>query len=419
MLPLTPQPRGKIAPVRWIKNLYYSIPPRQIGFSGVELFFWAAMAGSSMTAMYLQSQGMTAGEVGTISSFLAFVGIFAPPFWGMVSDKMRSVKRVLILLIIVSALVWLLTPVAVTYISVAMVWIPLPIFRFFNGPTNALLDSWIVRAANNDRRMSYGTIRMFGSLGFAIFAILYTFLIQNISINVIFIGYAIAAIPMLVIVGTMKDDNQSKRAMSMKELGSGIKQLMKNFPYVSFLIFNVALYMPVNASFTFLTFLLESIGEDPALLGAIVGIKALLEIPLLLLSGKLIKKFPIPRLLIAAACVYALEMFLYPLCGNIYTVLAVQCMHGAVFGLYLSAQIQYVYSLAPPELTATAQTLAGAATALAGIIGNSFGGLMIDTVGIKMFYLVSGFIQIGAVIMFLLTLRHTAKKDKGIQPLAQ
>ena len=419
MLPLTPQPRGKIAPVRWIKNLYYSIPPRQIGFSGVELFFWAAMAGSSMTAMYLQSQGMTAGEVGTISSFLAFVGIFAPPFWGMVSDKMRSVKRVLILLIIVSALVWLLTPVAVTYISVAMVWIPLPIFRFFNGPTNALLDSWIVRAANNDRRMSYGTIRMFGSLGFAIFAILYTFLIQNLSINVIFIGYAIAAIPMLVIVGTMKDDNQSKRAMSMKELGSGIKQLMKNFPYVSFLIFNVALYMPVNASFTFLTFLLESIGEDPALLGAIVGIKALLEIPLLLLSGKLIKKFPIPRLLIAAACVYALEMFLYPLCGNIYTVLAVQCMHGAVFGLYLSAQIQYVYSLAPPELTATAQTLAGAATALAGIIGNSFGGLMIDTVGIKMFYLVSGFIQIGAVIMFLLTLRHTAKKDKGMQPLAQ
>lgn len=413
MLPLEPQPRGNIAPIRYMKKLFYSVPPRQFGFSGIELFYWAAAAGSSMLSMYLQSRGMSAGEVGRVSSFLAFVGIFAPPFWGMVSDKVRSAKRVFMLLMAISAVIWLVLPLAVDYVSLSMIWILLPLFRFFCGPTNALLDSWIVRATHTDRRMSYGVIRTFGSFGFAVVAILYTFLIQNVSINVVFIGFAVAVAPLLLITAFMKDDSQSKRAMSMKELRGGVGQLMRNFPYVAFLLFNIALYMPVNASFTFLPFLLESIGEDTSLLGAIIGIKAFLEIPLLLLSGKLIKKFPLPRLLIAAACVYALEMFLYPLCGNVYTVLLVQCMHGAVFGLYLSAQIQYVYSLAPEGLTATAQTLSGASTALAGIIGNSFGGLMIDTVGIRMFYIVSGFVQTAAVIMFVLSLRHSAKLAKA------
>lgn len=415
MQPSSPRPRGRFAPIAKLKGAIASIPPKQYGFSGMELFFWAAMSGSGLTAMYLQSRGLSAGEVGQISSFLAFVGIFAPPFWGMVSDKMRSAKKAFMICIGVSAVLWASMPFVFNATSLMMVWVMLPMFRFFNGPTNALLDSWIVRVTHADRRMSYGSIRMFGSLGYAIISILYTYLIQRFSVDVIFVGYVAAAVPLLLIAAFMKDDHQSKRSMSLREMRQGIKQLFKSYPYVTFLLFNVALYMPVNASFTFLTFLIESIGADTSMLATIMGIKALLEIPLLLLSGRLIKRFPLSRLLVVAACFYSVEMFLYPLCGDIYAILAVQCIHGAVFGLYLSAQIQYVHSLAPPELTATAQTLSGAATALAGIVGNSFGGLMIDTVGIKPFYIVSGCVQAAAVILFMLSLRHTAKKERAAE----
>lgn len=415
MLPLPPQPKGKLAPLRFAKKIFYSIPPRQVGFCGLEFFYWAAQSGSSMMAMYLQNRGLSAGEVGQLSSFLAFIGIFAPPIWGMVSDKLRSVKKVLMLCMAASALFWLASPAVFHATSLALAWVMFPLFRFFNGPTNALLDSWIVRAAHADRRMSYGSIRMFGSLGFAIVSIAYTALIRNFSDEVMFVGYAAAVVPMLLIAVFMKDDHQSKRSLSLGEMRAGIRQLMRSFPYVTFLLFNIALYMPVNASFTFLPYLIESIGGDTSMVAAILGIKALMEIPLLLLSGRLIKRFKLSWLLVTAACFYALEMFLYPLCGDILSILVVQCIHGVVFGLYISAQIQYVHSLAPADLTATAVTLSGAATALAGIVGNSLGGIMIDTAGIRPFYILSGCVQAAAVLLFVLSLRHTAKKEKRAQ----
>ncbi len=414
MLPfLPPQRRGKIAPLRYVKNLIYSIPPKQVSFSALEFFYWAAMAGTSQTAMYLHSQGLSSDTVGQLSAFFAFVGIFAPPFWGMVSDKLRSVKRVFVLCMVASAVAWMSSPFVFSRFSIALVWVLFPVARFFFGPTNALLDSWLVRNVHADRRLSYGSIRLFGSIGFAVLSILYTFLIRRISVNVIFYGYALMVIPVAIIALRTRDDHQSKRALSLKEMQIG--RLLKSFPFITFLLFNVALYMPVNASITFLPYLIESIGESPSVLGAVIGIKALLEIPFLLLSGKLIKKFRFSTLLVVAACGYALEMFLYPLCGSLPTVLAVQCMHGLVFGLYLSAQIQYVHSLAPQDLTATAQTLSGAASSLSGIIGNLLGGYMIRYVGIKSFYLVSGVVQVVAVTLFVLSLMHTKKMNAARQ----
>ena len=414
MLPFKLQPKGRFSPGRYLKILVGSILPQQAAFSGVELFFWAAMASDGMLAMYLQSLGMSASEVGTLLAFLATAGIFSPPFWGMMSDRLRSVKRVIFLLFSTATVLWALVPFVLGHISITSAWVILPLFRFFNGPVSALLDSWIVRTTYTDRRMSFGSIRTFGSLGYAIAAVVYTFLIKAFSINVIFIGFVTMAVPMLVIMANIKgDDQESKRAISMKELRAGIGQLMKLFPYVSFLLFSVILNIPVNASFTFLSFHLKSIGEDPALLGTVLGLKALVEIPLLLLSGKLIKKFAFPHLLLAVGCVYVLEMFLYPLCGSFYSVLAVQCMHGAMFGLYISAQIQYIYSLAPPNLTATAQTFTGASLSLASIAGNILGGLVIDTLGINMLFIISAFIQLAAVLLFALSLRYSAKKQKA------
>ena len=72
-------------------------------------------------------------------------------------------------------------------------------------------------------------------------------------------------------------------------------------------------------------------------------------------------------------------------------------------GLFIGVGTNYVYSLAPDHLKATAQTLNGAMNSVAGIVGNLLGGVLIAMVGVKAFYFIAGCMIFGAVVLFLLS----------------
>jgi MFS family permease len=69
--------------------------------------------------------------------------------------------------------------------------------------------------------------------------------------------------------------------------------------------------------------------------------------------------------------------------------MAVQCMSGIAYGLFVSCQVQYVSAIAPRELQATAQTLAAALPAMTGIFGNALAGWMMSAIGLRQYYFIS------------------------------
>ena len=98
---------------QWLRTLRRNlaeIPADHWRFSGVEFLYWFAWAASGYLTVFLQSRGMCASEVGLIGALNSAVGIVAAPFWGMVSDRLRSVRKVLLLVIALSGLTWSLTP---------------------------------------------------------------------------------------------------------------------------------------------------------------------------------------------------------------------------------------------------------------------------------------------------------------------
>lgn len=69
--------------------------------------------------------------------------------------------------------------------------------------------------------------------------------------------------------------------------------------------------------------------------------------------------------------------------------------------MFIGCSSNYVYSLAPDHLKATAQTLAGSVSSLADIIGNLLGGYLLDAMGVRSFYTVCGGLILGAALFFL------------------
>ncbi|MDR0760950.1 MAG: hypothetical protein LBF74_12735, partial [Treponema sp.] len=77
---------------------------------------------------------------------------------------------------------------------------------------------------------------------------------------------------------------------------------------------------------------------------------------------------------------------------------------GLAGGLLIGSSANYLYSLSPPELTSTAQTMNGALGATAAIIGNLAGGALIVLVGIRRFYFMVSGTLLFALVFFVLTL---------------
>ena len=382
----------------------------RVKLSLVQAFFWAAMVCPSLTSMYLASRGFSPKEVGDMAAALALVSIVFQPVWGIISDRLRSARGVFIICMTVSATVWVLSPTALSAFGLAFVWLLWPLSRVFLCPLGSLLDSLVARTVARDRGAAYGSIRLFGAVGYALMGTAITSLIAFFgNIDVMFYGFAVMTAATCAVVFFVGDERASvRRVRSFRELKVGA--LLKRYPYWTFLLFCVTLNIPVSAGINFMPYLLRSIGqENLSVMGAIVGLKALFEVPVFLASGRLIRRFHPGYLLVAAGSGYAIEMMLYAFCRDVYQVFAVQCFHGLMFGLFLSCQVQYAHSLAPGELSATAQTLSGAAMAFAGIIANTLGGRLFVHIGVRPFYLSAGVLQVLSLALFSLSLKNTRR----------
>jgi MFS family permease len=158
--------------------------------------------------------------------------------------------------------------------------------------------------------------------------------------------------------------------------------------------------MPAYFSASYVANLLKAVGGVPVFVGVIGSVRALCEVPMLLYSRKLLKKIGYPATIIVIGVLLLIEQLSYIFCNRVWQVLAFQMLHGSINGLLLGSAVGYVFSLVPPELSATAQSIAASTCYVVSIIGNFVSGWVLDSYGIRMLYKVSAFCLGLAVLLF-------------------
>ncbi|MGI6005679.1 MAG: MFS transporter [Christensenellales bacterium] len=400
----------------WFKTKTQHITATMVRFSAIEFFFWMAMASQSFIAVFLHDQGLTATAVGTLMGIVNISSIVGPPIAGILSDKLRSTKRVLMLCITGASVFHALAPtsVPITVLGLSMVFLALPVSAMFRYPTMHLLDSWLVQTTNDNPSMSYGIIRSAGSIGFAVSAIAYTQILNANGGNTVFTFYTMGAINIiLLVICTFQHDKKVERVrLKLKDMQ--ISRLFKNYYYVTMLFMNLVMYLSISGSFTFISYLLRDINGNANDLGTIMGAKALFEVPLLASSMFLMRKFGLIKPIMFCALGFALENFLYIFCSSTLQVLLALLLHGMSFGLYIACVIRYISKLAPKGLAATAQTINGAMGALAGVLCNVMGGRIVDAVGIRGFFVVLSSVLLAGFILFAISFALGKKLGKPL-----
>lgn len=368
---------------------------------GVNGLFWLAWAFGCYQTVYLQSIGFTASQMGLVNAISSGVGIASVAFWGMVSDKIGSLRRVLIIVVAAAAVLYALVPmIPVNPAFLLMAYIPA--VNFFRGSNATFAENILVRNCN-ELGLNFGVLRSMGSLLFTLGSLVIAALLPAVGVENTFRITGVMMLPVIVCTLFAREPN-AKAAPKGQKQKLDLSPLLKNKAYLIFLGFTLLFYVAASCEANFIPYFMEQSGVPPTTYGVVLAFRAFLEIPFLLLMVKLRRKFPLRVLVAVSAALMALECLGFSLfVTNLATMLVFCTFFGLGNGLFIGSSLNYVYELAPDHLKATAQAFYASISSVAGILGNILGGLTFDALGAKTFYLGVGVIYLVAVGVFVLS----------------
>ncbi|GAE90157.1 3-phenylpropionic acid transporter [Acetivibrio straminisolvens JCM 21531] len=342
--------------------------------------------------VYLEGLGYDNTDIGTFLSISSFVGLFAQPIWGVISDRAKAKNNVLKTLLLFSSFAILLFRLSGNYYYIFAVFV---VYAFFQTPITPIGDA-ITLEYITTTKWKYGPIRLAGALGYAVMAFVGGALTRK-NINGIFIICFVIGIMSLLTafrMPTVKGHQSNGNKLSILEV-------FKNRELVLLLGFTVVVHTTMGFYNTFFPIYYKNMGADNTILGLAVFIGSASEIIFLLFGDKIIKRLGIKLTLFGAAFIAVIRWAGLGMIDNIYLVLVLQILHGFMFIVLAYSMATYINNEVPPELKASGQTVNSViGLGISRIIGSTGGGAVSDLIGIRQVFFLNSVVVLVSIIVF-------------------
>jgi PPP family 3-phenylpropionic acid transporter len=357
------------------------------------IFFAAQGVYFTFVNVYFRDIGLSGAQIGGINTIGPLVAMFSGALWGMLSDRFGRTRLLLMAATAGVMATVLLLSTATTFGAIVPV---VGMFALFASAIMPLVDSTAL-ALLGDRRDRYGSLRIWGSIGFILTSSIIGAVVARAGLHSIFYGYAgFMALHLVALLGL---PNQAVRLG-----GSMLRGLSGLIRQPSWLVFSASVLLigiAGNGMGNFLSVTVKAMGGPDMLVGLAWTVAAASELPVMAYSARLLGRFGAPRLLAFAFAMYAARMVLYSVMPSPYWVLFINLLGGASFALYWIAAVTYASQLAPDSLKATSQGLLMAVMNLSGVIGSTFSGLLFDAAGPSGMFRVLALFSATAFVLFV------------------
>lgn len=355
--------------------------------------------------LYFQSIGYSTIQIGLLYSIGPLIGIVSNLFWGIISDKLRTVKKVLIC-ILAGQLIMAFVVFHTGHFGLLMFF--MAIFFFFQSPTSSLNDSLTLLSISGTNK-SYASFRIWGSIGFAVASLVFGMLLkqQGSSLTAIL---SLSTISISLLLSFMLTD---ARSHSHKKLEfAGLVQIVASRRLLLFLLTITIVSVAHRFNDGFLALFLKQLGADQSIVGWSWMVSAASEVPIFFLLSKYGHRYKELPLLAVCGIVYAVRFLLMSQVDNPLWVIAIQAMHSISFGIFFFTVIRYIQRSVPDEYRSTGQAIFAVCwSGLAGLISGTLGGWLFRDWGPHWMYGIGALLSLVGVIGFLI-LHYVYKEDE-------
>ncbi len=356
-------------------------------------FFGAAAAYSPFLSVFFSDRGLSGSEIGVLSAIGPLMALLAGPGLAALADRRGWRVRFLILSLVGTAVCLLALPLPASF-----AWF-LPVVVLLAAVGSASIpvaDSLIARTAAR-RGLAFGKMRLWGSLSWALVAVVCGTLWQQTGF---FLMFPVASLLFLATVFSASRLEEERYSESRAR--PPLRRVVSDNRLRVVLVATLGVGIAMSAVYTFLGIYLDSIGGQ-SLVGLYAGVTAISELPVMHWSERITRRLGSQRTVVLACACFGVSYLGLAFIQWPPLLMIVGVLQGQGFGLFLPTAVRIFAEWSPAEWSSTSQGILSAGVwGLAPLIASPLSGLIYDSAGAAAVFLTSaGVIALAALVLVL------------------
>ena len=344
--------------------------------------------------LYYRESGLSLTQIGYLLALPGVAQIIAGPLWGLLADSLR-IHRILLPIAIIGTVIP--TTLIGRFQDVTPILFLAAAAAIFSIPIAPLADTASL-ALLGERHAQYGSLRVWGAVGWGISTVAAGVVVERMGLSIIFWLYPLFGLLTLLTALVLP-----KVALNPTNTLSAARKLLRDPRWVRYMLCVLLIGCSSALMHGFLSIYLAELGAGRDKIGLAYMIASLSEMPVMLLATLVLRRWGAKPLLVCAGLAYSLRLTIFALFPDPTIVLAAQLLHGFCFGTLWIAGVHEAQRLAPAGLAATAQSLLGTATfGIAVVLANLVGGMIYQSTGSATLFGTAAFLALLGGLGFLI-----------------
>lgn len=364
-------------------------------------FMLLSFGGSGAFSPYLQLQfkqrGLDSVQIGLLTGVGPALAMFVPLLWGVAGDRSRRTRLLLVVTSSAAAAAFMLVSLPLAFPALVAAVALFNAFSLGGGP----LGTALILGEAERLKMDYGSLRMWGSVGFAVGILVAGRLVSRFGLISIFAAYSLPVVLSLLPLKWVREAGVRARPPRLGQIGA----ILANRGLLALLLVTLLWRVTASAYYTFFTIYITDLGASPTLVSLAWATALVGEVTVLRLSGGWVRRIGVRGLLLLGLGGSMVRWAVYAVTPSPIVALPFQLLHGLTFGATTTAAVLAVDRIFPGELRSTGQGLLNIVMwGLGGLLGSLGAGALAEAVGYRWLFATSAVGTAVTLVIALVTL---------------
>jgi PPP family 3-phenylpropionic acid transporter len=368
-------------------------------------------------SLYFSGVGLNGAQIGLASMVAGIAGLLAAPAWGRWNDLTAHPRRLLQVGLCATALFQLILSQQSTFLWIIGI---ISLESITGAGIEPLLNILALKTTQSIKRVGFGSVRLWGSLGWAIFALISGWVIEQTSLRSGFYGSAAFLIISTLTLGLMSQGladhpvhpthfvESQNGQLSLKAV---INSLFSNRTMIGVSLTMIAIWMAGNGLHQFQPIYMKQLGARESLIGLTATLAALVELPAMLLADRLLQRYPATTVIRLALYLSSIRVGWVLLWPSLSVIVMSEAINAVAFSLEWVALVNFIHLHAPFEQASTVMALFSVTlSSLVRILASPLSGLAFDHLGAFWLYAIA----LGAYLVGWLTLNLSFRRQPAL-----